>query len=528
MRIIRLRSVLCALTLASPALAQEDDKGFLTTKIQELLSGSGRDVNITGFKGALSSAASFDRLTIADADGVWLTMEDVVLDWNRSALLRGRLEVEELSAARIDIPRLPKAEEDTLPDAEATPFTFPQLPEFPVSIDVESVNIAQFALGMPLVGQAVQLQMNARATLNDDGLGVAFKANRTDGKRGVFELTTRLSRNQDMLETLLELSEEEGDIAATLLNIPETPSVDLTVNTTGPLDDLVTTIKIDTDGEERLAGEVELITQGSAANPDRRIIADIGGDLTAVILPEYCDFFGPRVSLKVDALIEAGGAILIDNLDLQAAAVDLKGKLRLSEEKWPEFIDIEGTVARADGAPVLLPGGGGTTTVERIALNIDFNLQDGDAYEAVFDLTDLTTDAGNVAQTTLRSTGTMTGAKGNVGQLRGNVQFAAAGVALLDTALAEALGSEINGTTEINYVEDQPVRFTNLDLQGSDYSLKGNVALGSVGSGLETVLDATLTATDLSHFSALAGRELDGSTSLTLTGTVTPLSGASI
>lgn len=527
MRILRLLCVVLAVCISLPAMAQEEeDKGFLTTKIQELLSGAGRDVNIVGFTGALSSAASFERLTIADADGIWLSMEDVVLNWSRSALLRGRLEVQELSAARIDMPRLPKAEEDTLPDAEAKPFTFPQLPDLPVSINVEQLNIAQLTLGAPLVGQEVVLQMNARATLNDDGLDVAFKASRTDGQRGVFELATTLSRDQDMLETLLELSEEEGGIVSTLLKIPETPSVELTVKTSGPLNDLVTNLKLDTDGQERLAGEVVLLTQGNATNPDRRILADIGGDLTAVILPEYRDFFGPQVSLKAEALVEAGGAISVDNLNLQAAAVDLKGQLRLSAETWPEFIDIEGTIARADGAPVLLPGGGGTTTVERIALNVDFNLQDGDAYEAAFDITGLKTDAATVAQTTLRSTGTMTGADGTVGQLRGNVQFAAGGVALLDAALAEALGDEITGTTEVNYVEGQPVRITNLDLQGSDYSLKGNVELNGVDTGLETVLDATLAATDLSRFSALAGRELDGATSLMLSGSVTPLSGA--
>lgn len=527
MRILRLLSVLLVLLISVPAMAQEEeDKGFLTTKIQELLSGAGRDVNIVGFQGALSSAASFDRLTIADDDGIWLTMEDVVLDWNRSALLRGRLVVQELSAARIDMPRLPKAEEETLPDAEATPFTFPKLPELPVSVDIDALNIAQLTLGAPLVGQAIQLQMNARATLNDDGLDFAFKANRTDGQRGAFALTTTLSRDQDMLETLLTLSEQEGGIAASLLNIPQNPSVDLTVKTSGPLNDLVTVLTIDTDGEERLAGAVEVITQGRASNPDRRIIADIGGDLTAVILPEYRDFFGPQVSLKADALIEAGGAISVDNFNLQAAAVDLKGQLRLSDETWPELIDIEGTVARADGGPVLLPGGGGTTTVDRIVLDVDFNLEDGDAYVAVFDITDMKTDAATVAQTTVRSTGTITGAKGNVGQLRGNVQFAAVGVALLDVALSEALGTQINGTTEINYVEAQPVRITNLDLQGSDYSLKGDVELTGLGTRLETTLDATLAATDLSRFSALAGRELDGATSLTLAGTVTPLSGA--
>jgi translocation and assembly module TamB len=526
MRMLRLILTALALMVALPVVAQEEDgQGFLTRQIQNALSGAGRNVSIVGFTGALSSQASFDRMTISDAQGVWLTLEDVVLDWNRSALLRGRLEVTELSAARIDIPRLPVREEDTLPDAEATPFTFPQLPDLPVAVEIGALRIAQVNLGAGVAGgDAVQLQMNANATLNDAGLDLAFEASRTDGRRGAFDLTANLSRAENTLALLLELSEQEGGIAAQLLDIPNQPSVDLTVSADGPLDDLVTDLRIDTDGEERLAGQVQVTTQGDAGDPDRRIRADIGGDITAVILPQYREFFGPRVSLQADALIGADGTVAVEALDLDAAAVSLTGRLRLSEDKWPAFIDIEGSVARADGTPVVLPGGGGAT-VDRVDLDIEYDVQSGDAYSAVFDLAGLTADAAQVAQVTLRSNGTLTGALGNVGQIAGVVEFAAQGVALSDPALAEALGADIIGSTEINFIEGQPFRLGNLDLQGSDYSLKGNVAFSGVGTGLETTLDAVLAATDLSRFSALAGRELDGATALSVQGSVTPLSG---
>ena len=110
------------LACLTPAFAQDDDKGFLTRTIQDALSGAGRTVSIDGFSGALSSAASFDRMTISDDDGIWLTLEEVVLDWNRSALLRGRLEVEQLTAGRLDVERLPVSNEVDLPDAEAKPL----------------------------------------------------------------------------------------------------------------------------------------------------------------------------------------------------------------------------------------------------------------------------------------------------------------------------------------------------------------------------------------------------------------------
>ena len=75
------------------ATAQQDDKGFLTRLLQDSLSSAGRAVQIDGFQGALSSRASLSQLTIADDVGIWLTLRGVTLDWNRAALLRGRVEV---------------------------------------------------------------------------------------------------------------------------------------------------------------------------------------------------------------------------------------------------------------------------------------------------------------------------------------------------------------------------------------------------------------------------------------------------
>jgi len=89
-----------------------------------------------------------------DKGCIWLTLDDVVLEWNRSALLRGRVEIEELSAARISVPRLPVAEEDALPPAEAQGFA---LPELPVSVLINRMAAEEIALGAPVLGQAARL-----------------------------------------------------------------------------------------------------------------------------------------------------------------------------------------------------------------------------------------------------------------------------------------------------------------------------------------------------------------------------------
>ena len=101
---------------------ESDDRGFLTRLLERNLSSAGREVVIDGFQGALSSRATFDRITIADADGVWLTLNDGAIQWNRSALLRGRIEIAEMSAGEILLPRLPVSE--AAPTAEARDFEF--------------------------------------------------------------------------------------------------------------------------------------------------------------------------------------------------------------------------------------------------------------------------------------------------------------------------------------------------------------------------------------------------------------------
>ncbi len=513
--------LLCGL---SAAFAQDDDKGFLTRTIQNALSGSGRTVSIDGFRGALSSEAAFDRMTIADGEGVWLTLEGVVLDWNRSALLRGRLEVESLTAERLDIPRLPVSEETALPDAEATPFS---LPELPVSVDVKNVGIAEINLGAPLLGEDAQLSVQASATLSDAVAKLDFKGERTDGKRGEFAIQADYERSDNLLDLLVKLSEEQDGIAAKLLNLPDKPSVDLTVQGSGPVDAFETDVQIDTDGQERLAGKITLGTQtGDGLGPDRRIQANIGGDVTALLAPRYREFFGTDVRLTTDALLAANGAINVSAFTLDAQAAQLAGKVTLNTDKWPTLIDISGTIANPDGTAILLPGSGENgTTVERVALRVDYDAGNGDAINADFDITALSTAGVAIDRTTLTLDGILSGNVGAVGNFQGDVTFDAKGLALTDEASAEAIGSEITGKANISYTEGQPVRISGLDLTGTDYGLTGNAAISGFDAGFLTQLDMALVASDLSRFSALAGRELDGQTSLALTGSVTPLGG---
>ncbi|MEM6388568.1 MAG: translocation/assembly module TamB, partial [Pseudomonadota bacterium] len=115
---------------ATPVLSQEadDDEGRLVRFLEDTLSSDGGlQFDLQGFRGALSSSAELDALTISDQEGVWLTIETIVLDWNRSAILRGAVDVTALTAERVILDRLPILE-PAAESPETEPFSLPDLP----------------------------------------------------------------------------------------------------------------------------------------------------------------------------------------------------------------------------------------------------------------------------------------------------------------------------------------------------------------------------------------------------------------
>ena len=250
-----LLALLLAITffaLPAASQAQDDDgEGYLTRLLQDTLSGAGRSVDIQGFRGALSSRATLDRLTIADDEGIWLEMTNAVLDWNRSALLRGRLEVGELSAESLTVSRIPKGEES---DAEASGFA---IPELPVSVDVEKVTIGTIDLGESLLGETAQFTFDGKARLDDQALDTTLSLVRLD-KEGEIGLVLDLRPDENTLVLEVAAEEAENGIAARILNLPTRPAISLNIDGNGPLDDFRANVRLASDGTERLAGTVSL------------------------------------------------------------------------------------------------------------------------------------------------------------------------------------------------------------------------------------------------------------------------------
>ncbi|NAZ37349.1 translocation/assembly module TamB domain-containing protein [Rubellimicrobium sp. CFH 75288] len=523
---------LAALALLSPRSAPaqetgpaaiEDDGGFLTRLIEGALSDTAREVRIQGFAGALSSRATIERLTIADGEGIWLDARDLALDWSRSALFAGRIEVEELTAGSIDVLR-PPIPDPSLPSPEATPFA---LPDLPVSVRIGELRADRIALGPAILGEAVALEVAGTVTLEGGEGEARLAAQILEGSEGRLLFDASFSNATRILALDLDLQEAPGGIVARALDLPGLPSVALRVDGTGPIDDWRATVALATDGAPRVSGEVALQAVPSEGDLQARAFGlDIAGDVTPLVAPEAGAFFGPDLRLRAKGIRRGDGSVVVTSLGLSGAAVLLDGAAEIAPDGWPTRLSLAGRIAGEDGAPVPLPRS--AATVRSVTLDVAFDAALGDEWTGSFVLEDFAGEGVTLPALTLAGSGTIRPPEaGEPGAFTAELDYAASGLAFADAGLAEALGSEIAGQVALlRPPEGGPLRVERLTLSGPGVEIAGSGSIAGPAEGGRIAFDVRLQAADLGRFAVLSGLDdLGGAADLAVVGGVRPLDG---
>jgi translocation and assembly module TamB len=494
----------------------DEENGFLIGFIQNLLSAPGREVRISGISGVLSSRASIAEISVADADGVWLRIDNVSIDWSRRALFLRRIQVRELTIGEIHHfrPALPpEATGPRLADAEARPFA---LPELPLALRVEALEVGALRFGEAVLGEAAELTAQGYLTLEGGDLDTDLRVTRTDGPGGEFRVAAAFSNETRILDLDIALSEPPGGLVATALGIEGRPAIDLALQGAGPLEDLDVAFSLDADATRLASGEVAL----REAQEGLAFTADFEGALAPLVPADYRDFFAGESRVRLAGINLDPGGLRLDEITVAGEALTLAGSLELGPDNFLTGLELEGTIGDPRDPPLTLPVPGGQTRLHSGILFVSYG--EGNRWEGRFDLDRLLLGDIEIEDLTLE----MGGLAENLDDpARRNVTIHVEGIATglwaEDPSVRLALGDRIDFFADAAVPPDAPVRIRQLQIAGGGLSIFTAGTLEDlVYSGRHAVRIA-----DLAPFAGLAERTLAGGIDIRATGDVLLASG---
>ncbi|MCU0838924.1 MAG: hypothetical protein MUE49_09405, partial [Rhodospirillales bacterium] len=154
--------LICALALLSTPWGRET---LARVAGHAASAATGYDIRIDGLEPGLPFRLAIARLTMGDAEGVWLTADRIDVALSRQALLMaGRLVIDRAGAAAITLARLPTDGADAEGDAtRGGGFSLPRLPV------IQRLELPEIALAEPVVGEAMTLRAEGGVIALDGG-----------------------------------------------------------------------------------------------------------------------------------------------------------------------------------------------------------------------------------------------------------------------------------------------------------------------------------------------------------------------
>ena len=182
---------------------------------------TGGNVRLSGLAGSFPSHLTLEELQLRDAAGVWLTANKIELDWTPWSYLEGRLQIDRLQVASIDMERLPQSSSTTTSHGE------PSIPR----IDVAQASLNVVHLGAKLAGAPASLAANGSAHLRSvSDMLFDASARRIDGD-GQYEL--HLHFDAQRMDGALKLHEPANGPLENILSLPGLGALEATLNLGG-------------------------------------------------------------------------------------------------------------------------------------------------------------------------------------------------------------------------------------------------------------------------------------------------------
>ncbi|WP_207477862.1 translocation/assembly module TamB domain-containing protein [Arenibaculum pallidiluteum] len=335
-----LKPLLIVLSLAvvpAAALAQEDGsgwfgRGWLGGRIRGLLAGQVENA-VPGLKiGSLDRASltGFDArdITLADGTGIWLRIDRARLSLHPTELARGTLHIEAMEAGTVAIERLPEGGQQPEPQPEPGGRPgLPQLPDLPVNVVIDRMQLDRLDLGAPVLGEPAALRLAGSARLGDpeQGLGAKLTGERVDGRTGSLNLDLVYAPANNQLDIDLRAQEPEGGLVAGLIGLEGRPPVSLALAGRGQLSDWAGHLEAEAGPGLGASADATVRREGE----NYRLTVAGTGRADAVLPDAAKPLVGADPRLDAQVVFPPAGGIRLDPATLRLAAglANLRGDL---------------------------------------------------------------------------------------------------------------------------------------------------------------------------------------------------------
>ncbi|PTN37891.1 translocation/assembly module TamB domain-containing protein [Desulfonatronum sp. SC1] len=303
---------------------------FGLQRLETLLNSSladvgGQRVALSGLHGRFPFDLRLAELRLADDEGVWLEIDDVVLRWSGRDMLAARIRIQELSVDRVELMRVP-ADDDPKPDLEpARPESWETLLDFepPAAfprVALDNLDIRRIILAEAVAGERIVLRLtgdldagehHARVNLGLDSLAGPA------GEASLLSLRAGFAPETDLLDLRLTFSDPNGALAP-LLGLPPATPLEVVLDGDGP--------PLAWDGAFSVqAGDlVSLRSDLGLAWPDHPSLTWTGElRIAPSLLPEPAQALLPPTTFKIQASMPNPDVVHLAGLALRNALLDL-------------------------------------------------------------------------------------------------------------------------------------------------------------------------------------------------------------
>ncbi|WP_412058767.1 translocation/assembly module TamB domain-containing protein [Bartonella sp. DGB2] len=367
------------LAYAQAASLTDDDRSWMIGLIERQISAPNRQIRLQHIEGTLSAKAKIGEITVSDQEGVWLKIEKVKVDWNRAALLKGRLDINQLSADKIDFIRLPLPN-PTKPEAE--PFSLPALP---IAVLIKHIKADQVNLGESLFGLTARLRLDGHVLFDGGGIDSALEMERLDDA-GSFSMEAHFSNAQRSVRLMLKGDEPDDGILANILKLKEHPALHLELVGAGTYDDLQTDLLVNTKQERVLDGHLTLRKRESGHS----VVGYLSGPIFMLVPEAYHEFLGSQTRLNIDALWQNDGGVELKTLKVETSQVKLQARARLLPDGFLRMLVLDAVLEGEDSdqklssvtdGRVTLPIAGGQMSARSIHMHMNYGEGDRPNWE---------------------------------------------------------------------------------------------------------------------------------------------------